>query len=191
LDYHSIVRLDGYEGGKRSDWPTPWSLFAQLNDVFDFRLDVCADASNRKCERYFTKDDDALTQQWDDNWFCNPPYHDSEQPCKPKCAKKTCAKRGWHREVYLPGVHDWVEYGIQQAWEHRTVGVYLLASRTSTKWFHSLVQEARCFVNFNFKVKFEGAKNPAFFPSVLCVLDPRKSIDILRLRQFGSVHKTL
>jgi hypothetical protein len=38
-------------------------------------VDVAAAAWNAKCERYFTKEDDALTKDWDAkaNW-CNPPY---------------------------------------------------------------------------------------------------------------------
>jgi phage N-6-adenine-methyltransferase len=38
-------------------------------------LDVAAAEWNHKCERYFTEETDALTQEWDANAvFCNPPF---------------------------------------------------------------------------------------------------------------------
>ena len=38
-------------------------------------LDVAAAESNRKCERYYTKENDALEQDWDAKAaWCNPPY---------------------------------------------------------------------------------------------------------------------
>ena len=46
------------------NWSTPQSLFDELNKTFHFTLDVCADERNHKCERYFTKADDGLKQNW-------------------------------------------------------------------------------------------------------------------------------
>ena len=48
----------------REDWETPQELFEELNREFNFELDVCADESNRKCERYFTKTQNGLAQSW-------------------------------------------------------------------------------------------------------------------------------
>lgn len=40
-----------------------------------FTLDVAAAAHNAKCERYFSRADDGLTQSWaDERVWCNPPY---------------------------------------------------------------------------------------------------------------------
>lgn len=45
-------------------WATPQYFFDKLNKEFDLKLDVAADNSNHKCEKYFTKEIDGLTQSW-------------------------------------------------------------------------------------------------------------------------------
>lgn len=58
-----------------SEWATPKKLFDELNEEFHFTLDVCATDSNHKCEKYFTKEQDGLSQNWDGEVvFMNPPY---------------------------------------------------------------------------------------------------------------------
>lgn len=46
------------------DWETPQDLFDKLNNEFNFNLDPCASVDNHKCERFFTKDDEGLSQNW-------------------------------------------------------------------------------------------------------------------------------
>lgn len=46
------------------EWATPQELFDSLNSEFNFDLDVCANASNHKCEDYFTIEDNGLVQNW-------------------------------------------------------------------------------------------------------------------------------
>lgn len=59
---------------KTDQWETPADLFKKLNDEFHFTLDPCADESNHKCEKYFTKEQNGLIQDWSqDVVFCNPP----------------------------------------------------------------------------------------------------------------------
>lgn len=57
------------------EWETPQDLFDKLNKEFHFGVDVCATKENRKCETYFTKEDDGLSKNWN-GIFCwmNPPY---------------------------------------------------------------------------------------------------------------------
>ena len=45
-------------------WETPQDLFDKLNAVYHFETDVCAVASNAKCARYFSPEDDGLKQEW-------------------------------------------------------------------------------------------------------------------------------
>lgn len=59
----------------RNCWETPLELFAVLNEEYKFTLDAAASYENAKCERYFTRDDDALVQCWTgESVFVNPPY---------------------------------------------------------------------------------------------------------------------
>lgn len=58
---------------------TPRTLFDPLHREFRFTLDVCATAESAKCPRYFTKEQDGLTQSWaGERVWCNPPYSDIE-----------------------------------------------------------------------------------------------------------------
>ena len=56
---------------------TPPSLFKQLNDIFNFTLDVACDSKNCLCEKgcYFDKFLSGLDTTWGKNrCFCNPPF---------------------------------------------------------------------------------------------------------------------
>jgi len=45
-------------------WATTKYIFDELNKEFDFTLDPCADAKNHKCEKFFTKNENGLIQDW-------------------------------------------------------------------------------------------------------------------------------
>ena len=45
-------------------WSTPKETFKRLDDIYHFELDVCADDTNHKCNKYFTKEQDGLKQEW-------------------------------------------------------------------------------------------------------------------------------
>lgn len=49
---------------KTDQWATPQDFYDMLNAEFHFNLDPCADEFNHKCERYFTKEQDGLSQSW-------------------------------------------------------------------------------------------------------------------------------
>src|SRR5713101_6849023 len=57
-------------------WITPDDFYQRLNAEFGpFTLDVAADATNTKCERFYTEGDDGLRQPWGPaRVWCNPPY---------------------------------------------------------------------------------------------------------------------
>lgn len=46
------------------NWATPQWLFDELDKVFSFTLDPCASAENAKCEKYYTREQDGLKQNW-------------------------------------------------------------------------------------------------------------------------------
>lgn len=56
------------------EWPTPQDFFNRLNEEFQFELDVCATPENAKCERFFTKHENGLLQEWKGVCWMNPPY---------------------------------------------------------------------------------------------------------------------
>lgn len=48
----------------KEDWETPIDFFNILDEEFHFSLDPCADHNNHKCDRYYTKEQDGLSQDW-------------------------------------------------------------------------------------------------------------------------------
>ena len=46
------------------EWSTPQEFFDKLDEEFHFETDVCATKENAKCQQYFTREDDALKQNW-------------------------------------------------------------------------------------------------------------------------------
>ena len=127
----------------RADWETPQDLFDKLNGQFGFKLDACATPETAKCPRYFTPEDDALSQEWHPygSVFMNPPYG---------------------REIGA-----WVEKAYREALNGCTV-VCLLPARTDTRWFHGycLQGEIRFLPG---RLKFSGYKNSAPFPSMIVI----------------------
>lgn len=49
---------------KNDEWETPDYIFKELDNEFHFDLDPCATAESHKCEKYFTKEQDGLSQKW-------------------------------------------------------------------------------------------------------------------------------
>jgi len=128
----------------KPDWETPQEFFDKLDEEFDFRLDVCASEENRKCDKYYSKEQDALKQNWSNDelyWkWMNPPYG---------------------REI-----GQW----IKKANEERNV-VALLPARTDTRWFWDYIYN-KSNVEIRFikgRLKFGGSKNSAPFPSMIII----------------------
>lgn len=136
---------EGMYTSSRDDWETPQNLFDKLNDEFHFELDVAASEHNHKCEKYFDRDIDGLSQRWHGVCFMNPPYG---------------------REI-----GKWVAKADEEAMLGATV-VCLLPARTDTAWWHDHVMKYE--VRFiRGRLKFtdgDGKTGPAPFPSAVVVM---------------------
>lgn len=66
----------GKQRGGSDIWKSPVRLFRSLNREFSFTLDAAASAENALCDRFWTEQTDALTQDWSQESaiWCNPPY---------------------------------------------------------------------------------------------------------------------
>lgn len=97
-----------------NEWATPQYLFDELDREFHFTLDPCASESNHKCDKYFTEEDDGLSQDWGGHTvFCNPPYG--------------------------RGIDRWMKKAYEESQKPGTVVVMLVFARTDTRWFHDYV----------------------------------------------------
>ena len=131
------------------NWATPQDFFDQLNARFSFTLDPCADAKNHKCERYFTREDDGLNQDWGGNIvFCNPPYG---------------------REI-----GKWVKKCHDEAQKPQTVCVMLIPARTDTRWFHEYIYGKAQIEFVRGRLKFGGGGS-APFPSMVVIFNNRNN----------------
>lgn len=126
-------------------WATPQSFFDILNAEFNFTLDPCADATNAKCAKFFTKEDDGLSKSWDgEKVFCNPPYGKEIGKWVKKCAEAV-AGGGCNLTVML------------------------VPARTDTRWFHEFIY-GKAEVRFiKGRLKFGDSKNSAPFPSMIVI----------------------
>lgn len=125
------------------EWSTPQWLFDYYNTRYSFALDAAASDINHKCERYFTRHDDALKQTWQGNEsvWCNPPYSDPA---------------------------PWVKKAIEEVNQSRRMTIImLLPSDTSTAWFAEAYHHAISMVLYTGRIKFGGGKGSPRWGSVL------------------------
>jgi site-specific DNA-methyltransferase (adenine-specific) len=134
---------------KSDEWGTPQALYDELNRRYHFELDPCATDSNHKCERYFTKEQDGLSQSWGGyRVFCNPPYG---------------------RQI-----GQWVKKCAEHGKEH--LAVMLIPVRTDTQWFHEYIYN-KPNVDIEFikrRIRFSNTSCDAPFPSMVVIFDGRK-----------------
>lgn len=147
-DKHKI-----HTSSKSDEWETPKELFNKYNERFGFDIDVCATDENALLPAYYTKDDDALMQDWTGVCWMNPPYG---------------------RQIGL-----FMRKAYEESKKGATV-VCLVPSRTDTKWWHEYAMKGdieflrgrlkfvnRTFPSWrpdgNFKI------SPAGFPSAVVV----------------------
>jgi phage N-6-adenine-methyltransferase len=181
-----MSKLDVHFSSKTDEWATPQWLFDELNAKYGpLELDVCADENNHKCEIWYSKESDGLSQPWDiDDEFLgdkiyrpakcwmNPPYSKPEHICKKNCQKKKCIERGHHQTEYKPGIGDWVKKAYEES-QRGCLVICLLPARTDTKFFHKYCLRGK--IEFlEGRLKFGDAKNAAPFPSMIVVFEPPK-----------------
>ena len=149
----------GLMSSNTDEWATPPQLFEVFNEKYHFTLDVCANADNHKCPRYFDKSINGLDQDWTkDICWLNPPYGRT--------------------------IGQWVKKASITA-SGGGVVVALLPARTDTKWWR-YVMTATEIIFLDGRVKFGNSKNSAPFPSVIVIWGtPRvpviSSLDIRQL----------
>lgn len=135
----------GLMSSKTDLWATPQAFFDEQILLYGpFDIDVCADASNAKCKKFFDKNVDGLKQEWVGTCWMNPPYG---------------------KEIGL-----WMKKAKESAEDGATV-VCLVPARTDTKWWHDYAMKGQ-ITFIRGRLKFGDSKNSAPFPSALVVFKP-------------------
>ena len=147
------MKTDVLLSSKKMDWATPQDFFDKLDAEFHFTLDPCADDQNHKCEKYFTAEQDGLSQDWsDETVFCNPPYGRDVPKWVKKCRDETHSG-------------------------HCKCAVMLLHARTDTRWFHDYIYHKAVEIRFvKGRLKFGGQTTNAPFPSMIVVFWGRDEV---------------
>lgn len=156
----------------KDNWTTPKEFFEDLDEVWGFTLDAACVEETALCDKFFTPEDDSLSQDWGNNivWL-NPPYSD---------------------------LKTWLSKAVDAYNKGATV-LILVPSRTDTIAFQeyaSKLCDCICFIKG--RLKFGIPEEPdkktdsAPFPSCLIVLDkyltPAK---INHLKSIGQVMKNI
>ena len=122
-------------------WSTPQKFYDNYNQTYNFDLDVCATKDNAKCNKYYTEEDDGLSQDWKGTVWMNPPYG---------------------REI-----GKWMKKAYESSLAGSTI-VCLVPSRTDTKWWHDYAMKGD-ITFIKGRLKFGDAKNSAPFPSAVVI----------------------
>ena len=108
-----MSNLEVHFTNKSNEWETPRSLFKELDDEFNFTIDVCATKESAKCERFYNKQSNGLAQSWENEIaFMNPPYG---------------------REI-----GTWIEKAYRESLNGAIV-VCLIPARTDTRYWHDYI----------------------------------------------------
>ena len=128
-------------------YETPSVIFEPLRKEFDLQLDVCANEENHKCEKYFTEKENALIQNWNVNFWMNPPFGRKLQKFVKKAQEESC--------------------------KNNVIGVCLIPVRSNTIWWHKYIIDTNAEVRFiKGEVKFVGFDRGVWMPCAIVIFRP-------------------
>lgn len=90
---------------------------------------------------------DGLSSEWGKVNFVNPPYGNE--------------------------IGKWIKKGYEE-WQKGKTVVFLIPSRTDTRWWHEYVMKATEIRFIKGRLKFDDQKNPAPFPSAIVIFSPQE-----------------
>ena len=131
------------KSNKSVEWSTPTDLYNELDQEFHFDCDVCATPQNAKTNKYYTKKEDGLKQEWKGTCFANPPYG--------------------------RGLNQWVEKAFNSAINDKATTVMLLPVRSDTNWFHDYCLKSNDIRYLRGRLKFNDGEGSAPFPNMVVV----------------------
>jgi hypothetical protein len=156
------------------EWYTPKKIVDRVIEFFgEIDLDPCSNAhgdeANIPAKMHFTREDDGLRQEWKGKIYMNPPYGREVADWISKL----------HREVANNNVEE---------------AIVLVASRTDTQWFNSLVREGYLWCAVEGRLSFTGLdteKNCAPFPSAIFYIGERVQDFYHTFKDFGPICRVL
>ncbi|MBQ6503243.1 MAG: hypothetical protein IJI57_04955 [Flexilinea sp.] len=128
----------------KDDWGTPKKLFEYLDKEWHFELDPCANDRNHLCEKYYTKAEDGLSQDWEGKRvYMNPPYG---------------------RET-----GKWIEKAYRESVKGASV-VCLIPARPDTSYWHNWIFPYASKIQFiQGRLHYSDGKEGCPFPSAIVI----------------------
>lgn len=170
-------------------WNTPPKIFDPIEEFFEgVDLDPCSNSTSivRTKHRY-TLPQDGLILPWGPKFYrtyVNPPYGPGERVCAVGCEKKKCLERGYHCEVDIPGIGEWVWKMYHESQHNKADVIGLIPAAVETRWWQQVIfPKARGICWLDKRVKFLGAPSCCPRPLALVYFSVRP-IQILRFRDF-------
>lgn len=100
-------------------------------------------------------------------------FHFNYDPC-PLGGKENGLEKEWGESTFVnppySGIKEWIKKGFWE-WQKGKTIVFLIPSRTDTKWWHEYVMKATEIRFIKGRLKFNDAKGSAPFPSAIIVFN--------------------
>ena len=128
----------------KQDYATPQDLYMAFHKIYDFEIDLAADSSNHKCDKYFTEEQDALKQDWIGRCWLNPPFGSGS-------------------------IGKWVKKAYEESIKHGSTIAVLIPARTNTRWWHDYVMYSGKLYYILGRPKFGDSKHGLPQPLVVVV----------------------
>ena len=145
-----------------NDWETTQSLFDILNNEFQFTIDLAASQKNAKVKKYYSKDDDALKQDWIGICWLNPPF----------------GEKGGNQLKYF------VKKANLEYCRHGSTIVLLIPARTNTNWWREYCTEAKEIRFITGRPNFVGCKHGLMQPLAIVIFAPHIGETIVRYQEW-------
>ncbi len=129
-------------------YSTPIKLFNVINQEFNFGLDVCALPENAKCPKYFTPEQDGLTQDWKGVCWMNPPFNNA--------------------------LKKWVIKARDESIKHKSLICCLIPVRSNTIWWKNVCKDAEIRFIIG-EVNFNDLERGLWLPMCLMIFGTDKS----------------
>jgi phage N-6-adenine-methyltransferase len=140
---------------KYDEWSTPQDFFDPLDQKYEFVFDLACSPNNCKTRDGFTKEDDAIDQDW--------------------ALITQDTKGGW---LWLNPPLSKIEEFVDKAWFEMTLGakiVMLVPAFTDAEWFHKFIykQDGVTFEFVRGRLKSDDSESTVPFPSLLVIFEKK------------------